>query len=385
MASAAYLKRAENGTYYVHWTENRIGKRVSTRTKDLADAQTFFAQWMLMERSAPAPGAIVTVADCWAVYDREHVQKEVMGRKKAEYHWSLLEPAFGALTVSGLSQNAIDAYRRKREGHDKVKPSTVRTELAYLIAAIKFCTVRPHKLVEPAEAEAVLAGLTLPPAGAPRERWLRTDEIKALLKAAEQMRIATGFLRLSRGERFLWLALETAARKEAILELTWDRVDFETGTIEFNVPGRRITKKRRATVPISSALRPVLERAYRERLTDGLVLDHGAEVWATVQSIAMRAGLAPMQKVASGTKPKATGVSPHVLRHTAATHMARRGVPLYVIAGVLGNTLAMIERVYAKHCRHTLRTAVDCISTNTQWRADEFAPTSPEPAGPAFR
>lgn len=371
MASAPYLKRADNGTYYVHWTENRVGKRVSTRTKDLADAKTFFAGWMLMERDAPTPGASVTVADCWLIYDREHIQKEVMNRKKADYYWTLLEPMFGAIAVADLSQDAIDVYRRKREGQDNVKPSTVRSELSYLISAIRFCTVRPHRLVEPAEAEAVLEALTLPPAGKPRDRWLRTEEIKALLKAAEQMRIGAAThnedalspktTRLSRGERFLWLALETAARKEAILELTWDRVDFETGTIDFNVPSRRITKKRRATVPISSALRPVLDRAYREREGD-LVMDNKGEVWATVQSITMRAGLAPKQKVATSKKPKATGVSPHVLRHTAATHMARRGVALWIIAKVLGNTLAMVEKVYAKWQPAEMRAAVDLIS-----------------------
>ena len=39
-------------------------------------------------------------------------------------------------------------------------------------------------------------------------------------------------------------------------------------------------------------------------------------------------------------------LSPHVLRHTAATHMARRGVPLWIIAKCLGNSVEMIEKTY---------------------------------------
>jgi len=363
MASAPYLKRDTKGTYYVHWTEDRIGKRVSTRSKDLADAKAFFAQWMLMERTTPGDGKVVMIGDCWRVYDEKHVQKNVMERKKAEYYWTLMKPVFGALPVSDLSQDQIDVYIEKRS--KAVKGSTIRNELGYMIAAINFCARKPNRLIEPAVAEGVVEALTLPAAGAPRDRWLRTEEMAALHAAATEMREGWAHAamngRLSRGERFLWIALETAARKEAILDLTWDRVDFETGTIEFNVPGRQLTKKRRANVPMSKALRAVLERAYRERVND-LVMDHKAEVWATVQSIAIRAGLAPKQKIATGQKPKATGISPHVFRHTAATHMARRGVPLWVIANILGNTLAVVEKTYAKWQPGEMRAAVDKIS-----------------------
>lgn len=204
----------------------------------------------------------------------------------------------------------------------------------------------------------------LPADGLPRQRWLTIAEIDALHSAAREMR--GGAPRLSRGERFLWLALETAARKEAILDLTWDRVDFELKTIDFNVPGRRLTKKRRVVVPISSALLPVLQRAFRERLEpkrrDGLVMDNRGEMWATIQSIAIKAGLAPAQKIGTGQKPKATGISPHVFRHTAATHMARQGMPLWIIGKVLGNSLPMVERVYAKFAVDDLRAAVECVS-----------------------
>jgi integrase len=167
--------------------------------------------------------------------------------------------------------------------------------------------------------------------------------------------------RLSRGERFLWLALETAGRVQALLDLTWDRVDFETGMISLNVPGRKKTKKRRAEVPMSKALRPILLRAYDERDGD-LVLDTKAPIWTTLQHIAIEAGLAPKQVLRSGKKPTATGISPHVLRHTAATHMARRGVSLFLIAKVLGNGVQVVERTYAKYSPGDLQGAVDRIS-----------------------
>ena len=185
----------------------------------------------------------------------------------------------------------------------------------------------------------------LPPDSEPNDRWLRTEEIDRLKQEAAKG--AGAGERMTRGERFLWLGLETAARSEAIRQLTWDRVDWETKTIDFNVPGRKRTKKRRVVVPISQALWPVLRRMYEERVND-YVLDTDSEVGRLLERIATRAGIAD--------------VTPHVLRHTAATHMARRGVPLWIIAKVLGNTLAMVERVYAKHAPDDLRAAVDTIS-----------------------
>lgn len=358
--STAYLRRADNGVYYVHWTENRIGKRVSTRQKALGEAQKFLGTWLLMDRAAPAPaGVALTIDELWPVYFGKQL-KAGPSETAGEFAWKNLQPHFGPKIVTEVSQMAIDEYVRRRTSGQLGRvslPQTCRRELQYLMACLRFCSDPKHnqKLFSPS----LIEGVNLPEAGEPRDRWLRTPEIQKLLNAAAEMRRGD---RLSRGERFLWLALETAGRKQALLDLTWDRVDFETKVIHLDVPGRKKTSKRRANVPISKSLLPILERAAREATGD-LVLDNKGAVWATIQHIVTRAGLAGRRdKVPAGTKPKATGISPHVLRHTAATHMARRGVPLWIIAKILGNTLAMVEKVYAKHAPDDLREAVDMIS-----------------------
>ena len=108
---------------------------------------------------------------------------------------------------------------------------------------------------------------------------------------------------------------------------------------------------------------PVLKRMHKERINN-LVMDNKGAVWATIQSIVNRSGIVPpAPKRKHNQKPLSTGISPHTFRHTAATHMARRGVPLYDIAGILGNSLDMVEKVYAKHCPDRLRAAVNSISS----------------------
>ncbi|AKR54372.1 hypothetical protein XM25_00840 [Devosia sp. H5989] len=356
---APSVKKAANGFYYIHWSEGRRSKRQSTGTTDEVEAYQTFAQWILIDgkdRTVGAPEHAFTVHELWDVYYEKHVQKRIVGRETVDYSWKNLKPHFGQLLFDQVNQDRCDEYERLRAAGKigrKAKPVTIRRELAYLFAALNFCAEPPVRLIPKASIEVV----RLPSAGEPRDRWLKIEEMQRLLDGAAVMRRGS---RMTRAERFLWIALETAARKQAILDLTWDRVDFETNTIEFNVPGRVRTSKRRVAVSISSALRPVLQRAYEERVSD-LVLDNKAAVWKSIQLAAIKAGFSE-QTVARGQKPKATGISPHVLRHTAATHMARRGVPLWKIAQVLGNTLAMVEKVYAKWCPDDPAGTVDMIS-----------------------
>lgn len=338
------LKRAENSVYYVHWTVGRRSKRESTRQTEFSKAQIYFTEWLKTFGAEPeATAAVLTVADLWPAYRKQHVETKTVIADQLDSVWRRLSVHFGPLTLARLDQNAFDSYEHKRLTGRIGRPAvsgSVRRELAVLLACLNWCAHGRRKLIEKADVPDV----ELPKASAPRDRWLKLPEMQRLLNSAQALRTGS---RLSRGERFLWLALETAARKTAICELTWDRVDFETGVIHYAVPGRRITKKRRTSPPISSALLPVLKRAYAERRND-YVLDTTNDPYSLVTRIAEHAGVAD--------------VSPHVLRHTAATQMARRGVPIAHIADLLGNTIAMTEMVYRHHCPDATRKAVEMIS-----------------------
>lgn len=336
------LKKNTNGIFYAHWTEDRRSKRKSMGTRNPVEAQRNFAKWLLLRDQAETSlSADRTVEDCWFVYCAKHIDAGgVASPETAHYNWQMLSAHFGSTAVNKVNQRTVDEYVAKRTSGQlgrKVKPQTCRKELQSLIAALRFCAAPPNAII-PASSVPVIS---MPAPGAPRDRWLRPDEMRRMMEAAAHLRGGDGD-RLSRGERYLWIALEAPARMSAILDLTWDRVHFDIGTIEFGSPDQRETKKRRTTVPMSDNLRAVLCRAYEERISD-LVMDNKADMWPTIQRIAVEAGLAE----GSG-KIKATGISPHTIRHTAATYMARNGVPLWKIAKILGNSLAMVEKVYAK-------------------------------------
>ncbi|MFY9294466.1 MAG: site-specific integrase [Methylorubrum rhodinum] len=342
--STPKLQKHENGTYYVYWSEGRRSKRVSTGSKDLALAKSYFSTWLSLEqsdRTARTHEAKATFAEVWGAYrdsiDRRKGPTLIRVRSIGPH----LLKAFGDLHPGAIAQAHVDRYVRDRVAGRigrAAQQGTIWLELNKLTTACNYAIEtgliteadRPRfKTVEAPEA---------------RDRWMRREEAQRLFATAERER---GGARLSRVERFLHIALETAARRRVIETLTWGQVDMEAGVIHFHKAGDRRTKKRRPSVPISRSLRAVLDRAYAERQGD-LVLDHDRPISPSFDRVARLAGL--------------PDVTPHVLRHTAATWMARHGVSLWKIAGILGNSVAMVEKVYAKHCPEGLAEAVETIS-----------------------
>jgi integrase len=54
-------------------------------------------------------------------------------------------------------------------------------------------------------------------------------------------------------------------------------------------------------------------------------------------------------------------VTPHTLRHTAATWAAMAGVPMDEIARLLGASVTVVEKIYAKWHPEYLRRAVQAL------------------------
>jgi integrase len=249
----------------------------------------------------------------------------------------------GDLQPDHLTKERIRFYvqQRRAEGH-MVGPATARRkkpisdgtlirELVTLRAALRWALGERWISDVPR--------IETPRQPAPRDRWLTREEADRLLASAQAPHVKT----------FLATCLYTAARAGAVLGLTWDNVDLQARLIDLgHAPGG----KGRAVVPIGERLLPILQEA-RAAATCSHVVEHAGKPVASVKTgtraAARRAGL--------------PGVTPHVLRHTAATWMAMKGVPISEIARLLGHSDSRLtERVYAKHTPDYLRRAVDALS-----------------------
>lgn len=332
------IEANESGYWEIRWTEGGRSRRLSTQTRDHAVAQEAFGLWLLGERKKDVPGAI-RCEQAWALYWEEHVEPKVVAKERLDYCWKRLEPEFGRRQLNQLGTPDFLAYDKKRR-KDGASPSTVRKELTALQAA--FNHLITTKRINPMDAPFI----PMPDPAPPKERWLTQSELEHLLATAEKRRKSGPSPdRLSRVERFVHIAARTGARKRSIEQLTWAQVDFEKKLIDFNPPGRRQSSKRRPTVPIAEALLPILEQAHKERSSNLWVLDRGGAVRKGFDALCTAAGF--------------PDVTPHTLRHTWATHAVMAGVSLVDVARVLGNSVQMVMKVYAKYAPEYLRDAVD--------------------------
>jgi integrase len=343
------------GIYEVRWTENGRSKQISTHAKTLPDAGIFFAKWAETMGRVVKPIGGSKISQILDAYWDEH-GKDLASAATTACHINWLKQGLGYTEAHDLTAGDITTYVRKRRkgllGDRPVSDGTIRRELAILKTALKQAV--DHRIVRADQ----LPVIKLPPAGEPRDRYLDLDEIGRMLAAARAISVEEGGGRCSRIERFLWMAVYTGARRDAIIGLEWDRVDWDRQIIDFRDPGREVTKKRRVQVPISKQLRPILEQAYRER-RGGYVLDNTCPLRSVFDRVCQRAGL--------------EDVSFHVLRHTWASQASMRGVSLTDISRVLGNTLAVCEKHYAKYQPEYLTGAVNSAYGDRSFGVEERA------------
>ena len=243
----------------------------------------------------------------------------IVGLATQEYNAMHLARILGGYTVAELTPAVQREYisTRRQEG---VRDGTIARELSTLSAALRHAVREQRMKYAPV--------IKLPKPGPPRQRWLTPLEARALLREC-----GAPHLRL-----FVLLALYTAARRGAILALTWFQVDLMHATIDLNAPDAPETNKRRPRVPIDRVLLAHLKAASK-RKTSGSVVEYAGEGMASVRR-SFRAACAR-----AGLK----GVTPHTLRHTAITWMMQRGLDPWKVSGYTNVSLKTLLRVYGHH------------------------------------
>jgi integrase len=325
----------KRGCYYVVWTEGGRSRERSTGTADRRQAEVALAEFInLRNRDAgPRDPSQILVTDALADYAQEHGEE-------TEAPWRIaaaikaLAPFWEGRTVAEVTRETCRAYERVRAR----SAGTVRRELGVLRAAIN----HEHKNGRLTRVVAI----HVPGRPEPRDRWLTRKEAAALLHAA----LAEPRVRLHL-PLFILIGLYSGARKEAILSLRWSQVDLAAGRIDFNTPGARRTNKRRARIPIPARLLGHLRRASKRGTQLGFVISENGKRLGDVKrgfaSACRRANL--------------EAVSPHVLRHSCATWLMQRGVPMWDAAGFLGMSRETLERVYGHHHPDYLRSAAEAL------------------------
>lgn len=311
--------------YRGKWAAVWLDEAGTTKRASLSTADRGIAERNLATLIAANEGPRETVAEIMPAYlaDREGRVSHV----RSVDAWKRLAPHFGHLRPQDIKRQTCREYAMMRGR--RVQAATIIKELSVLRAALRWQDKNTPAIIE------------MPSQPPPRDRYLTREEYRTLRDAAAPM---------PHIQLFIVVAYSTAARRNAVLELTWDRVDFGRGLIRLATQDEH-GNKGRALVPMTDTLRAALEDAQKAALTDYVIEWCGCPVLSVKKGFATavaRAGL--------------DGVTPHVLRHTAAVHMAEAGIPISEISQYLGHTNSRItEKVYARFSPSYLRRAASAL------------------------
>lgn len=271
---------------------------------------------------------MLTVSKTLDNYYFEHIKKKCVATERADYAITALKSVFGDTPIRDVDIPACRDYADVRG----VSDSTVRRELGVLSAAAEHA-VRWRRL-----AREDMPSIELPPESNPRRQWLFKDELVTLLDEAERTD--------EKVYRFCQIAYHTGSRKAAIEVLRWEQVDLQTRRINLQGAGMSLTKKRRPIVAISEAMAEELT-AMKSASISPWVLGDSAPIAGRFQRVAERAKL--LQLPARGLR-EAGALTPHVLRHSRATHLLEAGKSPFAVASLLGDTVTTVLRVYGHAC-----------------------------------
>jgi integrase len=312
----------------------------------------------------------IDVADVLAIY---HTHREAIYTERGAPQTKIAEFAdrigrlndfFGGKMLAEVSAQTCGQYVKARG-----RPGGARRDLEDLRAAIN------HHAREGLHRG--LVRVALPAKGRGRDRWLTRSEAAALLwvcgryrevqtqhrGAQKNQKIETDKRPLRHIARFILIGLYTGTRAGAIASASPYRkdgpsyVDLEHGIFYRLAQGRTATKKRQPPAPVPDRLLAHMRRWVRtDAIKSHFVEFNGAAVKSVKTGFRSAVRLARLS-TQSGK------VTPHTLRHTAATWLMQRGADPWKAAGFLGMSVDVLLDTYGHHHPEFLREAAAAIAS----------------------
>jgi integrase len=338
--------------------------RTGCAREDRKDAeralQEYIASKYKVSREHSRSPSQILVVDVLNVYitDQTRLAKQSPAKLKEAGQRALkLAEFWGDKTLADVNGNSCRAYVAWRVGQQwrsskpeltgntprLVTSATSRRELEDLRAAIN------HHRREGLCSEIV--SVVLPEKPKSREQWFTRSEAARLLWAAWRARqvMRDNVTLRATGKhlaRFILVGLYTGTRHAAICGAAMrpaigrGYVDLNNGVFYRRAQGSRETKKKQTPVRLHNRLLAHLRRWERLGIATHAVVEwNGKPIRSVRKSFTAAVNAAGLD----------SSITPHVLRHTAATWMMQNGADLWDAANFLGMTVEMLQRVYGHH------------------------------------
>lgn len=322
------------------------GRQISVGGSSRHDAEQALAAYITEKHSraitaGPRNTDKISIADVINIYAADVATKHARPNDTSRRLKRILD-FFGAKSLAEINGRMCRDYAKQSS-----TDAMARRDLEELRAAIN------HHRSEGLHDRMV--SVVLPDRRPPRERWLDRDEAAALLWTAWRRP------KCKHVARFVLISLYTGRRSAVVCGASFKReqgrpwIDTRAG---FLWPPERakVTKKRNPPIPLPARL--LMHLRSWERQGFRYAVEWGGHavtrVDKTVSLIALEAKLGH--------------VTPHVLRHTAATWQVQSGTDLFEAGRYLGMTVRTLEGTYAHHRPEHLTGARDAYARMNRQR-----------------
>jgi integrase len=256
---------------------------------------------------------------------------------------SSLVPFFGRTPVNSITSHQIEQYKALlyKTG---ISPKTINNRLTIL----RKCLETAYEWLELNGTPPKIKWLKCPP---PETDYLSEEEGGLLLSHS------AGTL-----HEMILLGLRTGMRRGEIVGLQWSSIDWQNRSI--TVRHSRCDYTKELGTPKSNRARHIpmdldvyADLFKRKRSTGHVFLDdngmsfNGKYLERRIKELCKAAGLRE--------------IGWHTLRHSFASHLAMKGVPLNAVQILMGHSNIATTMRYAHLAQSTLRTAIDLLNPRT--------------------
>ena len=278
----------------------------------------------------------------WRWFDEYVIPNNKFSERRIKWYTlkSALIPFFGKMPIGEIRTHHIEQYKASR-----VKDGLANKSIKNHLTVLSKCLASAYLWLELPLKPPQIPWPKCPP---PQTDYLSPDECEILLSHAE------GII-----WEMILMALRTGMRQGELKGLQWSAINWESRVVivKHSYCDREKTigppkNNRIRSIPLDADLYEIL---YRKRKNTGYVFTNAKgqplnHSWLTyyLEGACKKAGL--------------RRISWHILRHTFASHLAMRGVPLNTVQALLGHSTIVMTMRYAHVAPSTMRTAIELLN-----------------------
>ncbi len=276
-----------------------------------------------------------TFKDMAEKYMAEHSIRKASGsRRRDETSLRKMLPVFGDMLLSQITPAVINKYKQQRL-NEGISGASINRELSLAKHAFNIA-IREWEWVK----DNPFARVSMEKLPQPRIRYLTHEEFDRLYQACNETL-----------KPIVLFSLQTGARQDNVLSLTWQQVDLHRGVITFE----HTKNGERLVLPMNNTIKALFMELNKVRkIRCPYVFPNAAGT--KIDASNLRKWFSEACK-----KAEIKDYHWHDIRHTAASWMVQNGVDLYIVQRILGHKTATMTQRYAHLAPDNLRAGLNAL------------------------